>query len=76
MSTIHDLARQMSEAFETRERESGGRFDVLRDGSQEWMNDVCMEAHGSQFPNDWRYRMIRAAVEWLAEDDEDETEAA
>lgn len=71
MSTIHELARQMSEAFETRTREDGERFDALRDGSPEWMTDVCMDAHDSMLPDDWRYRMIRAAAAWLAEDDAD-----
>lgn len=75
--TIHTLAREMADAFETRTRPSSGDdLDTLRDGSPEWMRDVCRAAHGDMFPDDWRYRMIRAAVEWLADEDNDPDESA
>lgn len=71
MSTIQELAAEMAAAFETRTRDNGDTFDVLKDGSPEWMTDVCRDAHGDMLPDDWRYSMIRGAVEWIAETDDD-----
>lgn len=68
--TIQSLAQEMSAAFETRTRAAGTAYDVLRDGSPEWMHGVCRDAHAGMFPDDWRYRMIRAAVDAIAEGDD------
>jgi hypothetical protein len=36
----------MSQAFETRKRDNGDKYVALKDGSPEWMTDVCHKAHG------------------------------
>lgn len=40
------------------------------------MNDVCREAHGDMFPDDWRYSIIRDAVDWIAENGAGEDDPA
>lgn len=80
-ATPQRLAREMLEAFETAQRGDlegeGETFDRLKKGSPEWMTDVVYAAHddGEMLPDDWRYKVIRAAVEAIAEtEDGDEVE--
>lgn len=74
MSTIKELATQMSEAFEVRKRNDDEEFYVLKDGSPEWMKTVCQTAHGDMFPDDWRYLFISQVVDIMAESDNEEVE--
>ena len=67
MSTVHDLASAMAEAFERKTRDAGAEYVILRDGSPEWMQEVCREAHGDMLPDDTRYQMIEAVVDAIAE---------
>lgn len=60
----------MAEAFTVDERDNGEKFYHLRDGSPEWMTEVCRKAHGEMFPDDWRYQFISDAVDMLAESDD------
>lgn len=80
MATVKELAEQMSRAFEKRERTNGDEFWALKDGSPEWMTDVCHKAHddSDMMPDDWRYQFIVEAVNAISEhegDDEDIAEA-
>ena len=71
MSTIKQLAEQMSQAFEGRTRDNGAEFRALKDRSPEWMTTVCRKAHGDMMPDDWRYEFIENAVDKIAEADDD-----
>jgi hypothetical protein len=57
----------MSQAFETRKRDNGDKYVALKDGSPEWMTDVCHKAHGDMLPDDWRYSFISEAVDYIDE---------
>lgn len=71
---LHELASEAYAWFETRTREDGETFDTLKDGAPEWLRDLVYDAHGDFLPEDWRYTCIRAAVEWIAdENDPDES---
>lgn len=70
--SVHQLARELDAAFMVKTRDSGETFYCLADGRPEWMQDVCRDAHDDTLPDDWRYRMIRHAVEMLADDPETE----
>ena len=73
MKTLKDFAHEMSRAFVGDKRNDGTEFRKLRDGSPEWMKDVCFKAHGDMMPDDHRYEMIEEACDALADhDDEDE----
>lgn len=64
-------------AFETAKRDDGTSFVRLKDGSPDWMTDVCREAHGGMLPDDMRYKMIREVVDIMTEtEDEDEQREA
>lgn len=69
-TTLHELAKQMSLAFEGGTRPTTGEtFRKLKDGSPEWMTTVCRKAHDDArlLPDDWRYAFIEQAVDALAE---------
>jgi len=71
MSTIKQLAEQMSQAFEVRTRDNGDKFRCLKDDCPEWMDDVVSDAHGSMLADDWRYEFIENAVDKISEADDD-----
>lgn len=64
MTSIRELASQLHDAFETKTRDNGEVFVCLKDGSPEWMRDVCCSAHdnGNMFPDDFRYSLIKQAA--------------
>ena len=69
----HTLAQAMQEALTRSKRHTSGREYVhLRDGSPEWMTDVCKYAHGDMMPDDTRYFMIETAIYALSEMEPDE----
>lgn len=72
--TIIDLASEMSRAFMVDTRANGDKFTRLRDGSPEWMQDVCRAAHDSaaMLPDDVRYEMIEDACDAIAEASEED----
>ncbi len=73
-TTIKTLATEMSAAFVERQRYDGihptTKFRCLKDGSPEWMTEVCHTAHGEMMPDDQRYAMIEEAVDAIAECDD------
>ena len=71
MSTVHELASAMSEAFQRKTRDTGAEFVTLRDGSPDWMRVVVYNAHGDMLPDDTRYLMIEVAVDAIAEAEPD-----
>jgi len=86
MTTAIQLAKQLSEAFEGSTRAAvkdgqsvGEEFRKLKDGSPEWMRDVCRAAHddAAMLPDDWRYNAIEDAASRMSEldDDADPTDA-
>ena len=67
MQSIQDIAREMSEAFQTKSRDNGDNYVTLRDGSPEWMGEVVRGAHDDMLPDDFRYQVIREAVDAIAD---------
>lgn len=59
--------------FETAERAGGDEFYRLRDGRPEWVQCLVWRAHGDGelMPDDFRYATTHAALEFLAESDDD-----
>jgi hypothetical protein len=75
MNMLATVAAEMSAAFESRTRTNGESFRCLKDGSPEWMKDVAHEGHGDMLPDDWRYRMVEAAVDAISESDGNEDDS-
>lgn len=67
--TPRDLARLMAARFTRKVREDGTEYVTLSDAADEWMTDVVREAHAGMLPDDWRYDVIAAAVELIADDE-------
>lgn len=65
--TIKERAEELSAAFERRTRDDNKQFVTLRDGSPEWMKEVCRTAHGGMFPDDIRYEYIEATADLISE---------
>lgn len=70
MKTLQDFASELSAAFTRDKRHNGKEFVKLKDGSPEWMKEVCRLAHGEMMPDDWRYVMIEKAADYLADSEE------
>lgn len=64
MTSIRELASQLYDAFETKTRDNGDTFVCLKNGSPEWMTDVCRAAHddANMMPDDFRYALIKEAA--------------
>lgn len=67
MPTLHQLACEMSDSFETATRDNGAPFVRLRDGRPDWMLDVVFAAHdrGEIPPDDRLYHLTREAVDFI-----------
>lgn len=66
----------MYKAFEVRKRDKdSGIIDyyILKDGSPEWMRDVCRNAHDNAkiLPDDYRYAFIHETICILKDADEE-----
>lgn len=72
--TVVDVAREAGAWFETATRDDDTTYVRTKDGAPEWIGDMCRDAHGDMFPDDWRYACIAAAVDHIAGDPEDPEE--
>ncbi len=76
-TTVQSLAEEMGRAFERKKRNDDSEYVSLKDGSPEWMTNVCHEAHkdgslsaagfNAMMPDDWRYDFIEDACDALSE---------
>jgi hypothetical protein len=76
ITTVQEAAEIAYDWFETARRnpdESESAFVRVKDGAPEWVTDLVREAHGDFLPDDWRYEVIRNAVEWIRDNDEQES---
>src|SRR5690606_4982391 len=67
--SIQNLAREALGYFVLKERPDGETFWTVKDGSPQWVRDLCFKAHdnGEILPDDWRYRFIVESLETLSE---------
>lgn len=70
-TTVHTLAAEAASWFETATRTDDSRYVRIKDGAPEWVTDLAHEAHGDMFPDDWRYKATRAALDAIDEAGED-----
>lgn len=68
--TKQELAGQLAAAFQTKTRDDRFEFVSLKDGSPGWMTDAVREAHGTMFPDDFRYAMIEEVAGRLEDCDD------
>lgn len=65
------VAKDAERYFETAKRTDGGSFLRTKDGTPDWVTDLIREAHDGMLPDDWRYDCIHAALEAIADGDEE-----
>lgn len=73
--SIQELAKQLSDAFETKKRDSGVEFVVLKDDSPKWMTDVIHAVHGDKLPDDTTYGFIEQCATAIADSTDDPQDA-
>lgn len=76
--SIQDRAKEAASYFETAHRkhapevraEDAEQFVRIKDGAPEWVMQLAFKAHGDLLPDDFRFQVIREALDALAEDEE------
>lgn len=66
------LAAEAARCFETATRYSGEPYVRTTDDAPEWVGGLVRHAHGNFMPDDWRYKCIRDALDFIAESTEAE----
>lgn len=70
---IQAIASTILAAFEQSTRKDGSTFWALTDEARQQWQDLMHHAHADMLPDDWRYELIRRALDALANaDTEDE----
>jgi hypothetical protein len=70
--TVNELAREALEWFETDTRDNGEKFVKTKDGRPDWLKTLIFTAHGDMMPDDYRYKFIEDALQYISDQDEDE----
>lgn len=66
---IQELAKEVLAQFETKFRDGGRPFKVLKEDVPDWIADLCRAAHGDMLPDDERYDLIQDVVQSLVDHD-------
>lgn len=84
--SIQDRAKEAASYFETAHRkhapevraEDAEQFVRIKDGAPEWVMQLAFKAHGDLLPDDFRFQVIREALDALADqyNDDDDFEQA
>ena len=68
--SIVDLAQEMSDCFEWKERLDGTPYVILSEEKRKpWMVDIVRNIHGDKLPDDTTYRFIESACDSIADMD-------
>jgi hypothetical protein len=71
---ITEKANKYSAMFETRKRDNGNSFVVLKDDASEELRESVREAHGEKLPDDWVYGTYADLMERVTEFEIDSVE--
>lgn len=73
---LQTLAQEARSHFKRGKRDSGESYwSYDHSTTPEWVQEMTREAHGSMFPDDWKYQFVVEALDGLAEDDNPTIEA-
>lgn len=74
--TLASIAREVLEQFEWKQRENGSRYWVRTNHvSDDWIHDMCMTAHCTMMPEDYKFEFIHDALTLVSEYEGDVEEA-
>ena len=68
-SFIRKLAAEAYGCLERACRSDGSTYVCRKNGSPEWVTDLCRKAHGDNFPDDWIYEQIWNCLEAIVDND-------
>lgn len=68
---VSELAREALEWFETGTRDNGEKFVKTKDGRPDWLENLIFTAHDDMLPDDYRYKFIEDALQYISDQDED-----
>lgn len=68
--TLQTLAESVRKSFVQDKREDGTAFWKRVDGTPDWVQELCLQAHGDMMPDDWRYAFIVEALDALEENED------
>jgi len=68
--TVNELAREALEWFEIGTRDNGEKFVKTKDGRPEWLEALIFNAHGDMSLDDYRYKFIKDALQYISDQDE------
>jgi hypothetical protein len=70
--TISEFAKELQGMFITDTRDNGEKFIKTIDNRPEWLSNLIMEAHGDMMPEDYKYQFISDAIDYIAENGDNE----
>lgn len=68
-STIRKFAAEACGLLEWGKRDDGTEYVRRKDGSPEWLKDLCRAAHWDSLPDDWIYEQIANCLESISDNE-------
>jgi len=68
-SFIRKLSAEAYGYLERARRDDGSRYVRRKNGSPEWVADLCREAHGNSLPDNWIYEQIANCLASILDND-------
>jgi hypothetical protein len=69
--TVNELAKEALGWFITDTRDNGEEFVKTKEGRPDWLENLIFTAHGNMMPDDYRYKFIEDALQYISDQDED-----
>ena len=70
--TISEFAKELQGMFITDTRDNGEKFIKTIDNRPEWLQELIREAHGDMMPEDYKYQFVSDAIDYIADNGNDE----
>jgi len=68
---VSELAKEALGWFTTDARDNGEEFVKTKEGRPDWLKTLIFTAHDDMMPDDYRYRFIEDALQYISDQDED-----
>ena len=68
---VNELAKEALGWFTTDARDNGEEFVKTKEGRPDWLENLIFTAHDDMMPDDYRYRFIEDALQYISDQDED-----
>lgn len=68
MAKLHILAALALQCVNTATRADGTKYTKLTEGRPDWVQQMVMKAHDGMMPDDFKYEVIKEALELISND--------